>query len=439
MRVAVLALIVAACGDNQIPNDPLYVAASGSRLKLQWYLYQDGTKALETAAFYDAIFHERCTRTEWIDGVTRCTPIADPTVFIDSECMMEVGRASTAEEPEFFLGSDRVGDKSLAVRLHRAGALRDVPAQFYERRDDVCTRIPEPTTFQYFELGIGLDPNGLQEVWPDEIVDERLGLQILASTEGLAAPIGFRDHALEVDCRPEKLLDGSTACVPTSGVVAEHFTDWRCESPVVAASEPPRAVVVNDRYGCPSYHGAGDELPAKTMLFRRTGTTCERVPSQRAYRVGAPLDLARVERVAERHERRRLQRITVRTGELLTVDDRLFDHSTRSECESYGNGELAICVPANTLAGARLFANAQCTLEVFIADVPAVQCITSTFAVVDDKSIHLIDRAYTGALFTADLAGNCRPRTTPVGHVPHVLGPPVPLETFVGGVVFSER
>jgi hypothetical protein len=123
MRAAVWVLLVAACGDNGIPRDPLFTGLSGSRIKLQWYLYQDGARQLETAAFYDARLHTRCEPKHFVDGVYRCAPIADTTVFRDRECTpeSELGTATSVRTPKYFVGHDRIDGELRAARLLRAG------------------------------------------------------------------------------------------------------------------------------------------------------------------------------------------------------------------------------------------------------------------------------------------------------------------------------
>jgi hypothetical protein len=164
----------------------------------------------------------------------------------------------------------------------------------------------------------------------------------------------------------------------------------------------------------------------------------------RAYRIGDVLDLAPLERTVE-ETGRRLARITVRSGALHTLDLRLHDSATRGECTHVGNGELAVCVPTTATTGIELFANDRCGLEVLVTELPRTTCTRSSFAVVttDDLekpiSIHAIGMPYQGALYTLDFAGQCRLRPTPSDVIVHTLGPALPLGTFVGGVVFSER
>lgn len=442
MRLVIAGYVVLiACGDNGIPHDPVFSGLSGSRIKLQWYLYQDGARQLETAAFYDARLHVRCEPKLWSDGVTRCAPIADSTVFRDAECMLEVGHTISMRTPKYFIGYDHRDGELRATRLLRAGARLDLaPPTFFAWRDGVCEPTSEPVAFSYFEATEQVDVGVLAEVWPEQVEGERLALQVLASHEGLSAPTGYHDRALDVACRPELRPDGSSACVPTAAVPAVHFADPYCEVRLFVGLAPPRALRIPDANGCTLYHAAGREHAS--LVYRREGTTCVRVilqPGEHAYQVGDPLALAAVERTVEDDADRRLQRIAIAAGPMRTLDDRLYDTATRSECRSYGNGELAVCVPTNAATATRLFANDKCGRELLVADLPRVQCSPAAFAVADAMSIHAIGARYTGTLYTLDAVGQCKVRPPVPDHVPHVLGPPIPPTTFVAGVVFSER
>src|SRR5687767_4599002 len=106
MRVLIYALVLAACGDNALPQEPLFAGLSGSRIKLQWYLYQDGARELDTTAFYDAGLHARCAPLKWGDDTLRCVPPADDTVFTDADCTTEIGRSINTRPKTHFIGYD---------------------------------------------------------------------------------------------------------------------------------------------------------------------------------------------------------------------------------------------------------------------------------------------------------------------------------------------
>ena len=70
MRWAIL-LALAACGDD-VRREPSAAPVSGSRLKLEWYFYGDGSREPNPEAFYDTLIHGRCTPRLWSDGEERC-------------------------------------------------------------------------------------------------------------------------------------------------------------------------------------------------------------------------------------------------------------------------------------------------------------------------------------------------------------------------------
>ena len=441
VRVLLL-LLVAACGDNQLPQQPLFDGTSGERLKLEWYLYQDGARQREAAGFYDAKLHTRCAPARWADDVTRCTPLGDPAVFVDADCMLEVGRKLGERRPKHFIRYERIAGELRPAGVLAAGdVVATVPTTFYERRDGACVQIGEQPNVAYYDVGEPIEPERMVEVWPEQIAGERLSLRTLVASEGLVAPMGLRDEELGIDCRAEQRGDGTTACVPEDVIAAQHFADPFCEEPVaVTLDEPPPAIAVADTAGCSSYRALATEHTGQ--LFRRDGATCVqvlRMPGERAYVAGAPLALASLDRTIEALPGRRLQQITLAGGGLLLLDGLLHDTATRTDCRHAGNGELAVCVPTTTLTGARVYANARCGRELLIADVPEVACEPSAFAIVDDLAIHAIGSAHDEPLYVLDAAAQCRPRPRPPGTVPHVLGPALPLDTFVAGVVFSER
>jgi hypothetical protein len=65
-----LALALAACGDNQVT-----ITSSGSRLRLSWREYDDGSRTLVRGELWDAERQEVCVPERWPDGETYCKPV----------------------------------------------------------------------------------------------------------------------------------------------------------------------------------------------------------------------------------------------------------------------------------------------------------------------------------------------------------------------------
>ena len=69
-RGLLVVLGIVACGDNTL-HDNVFTAASGSRIALQLYRYDDGTEQTEPNEMYDKDQHTLCTAQRWIDGIVR--------------------------------------------------------------------------------------------------------------------------------------------------------------------------------------------------------------------------------------------------------------------------------------------------------------------------------------------------------------------------------
>jgi len=446
MRLLVALIALAACGDN-LPFEELEEARSGTRLKLEWHLYEDGTQQLAPDAFYDAHLHARCTPAPWSDATIRCVPEGGDTVFTDAACTSELGRAH-GRAPRFFVGRDLIAGAAIAARVYRAGSrLETPPAARFERRDGACTAAAsEPDGATYYALGAAIDGAGLVEVVHTDLGDAPLGLRLRTTVDGLRAPLGFIDRALGVACRPEDRAGGA-ACVPVDAVAATAFADADCEEPAVivdiaaepTASAPAYAFTGVD--GCAAYHAVGAELTA--IPFQRVGEACVRMPAtMRAFGLGAPLALPAIARTIEDTPTGRLRRIVLTAGELRGYDPRLFDTATRAECERHPFAYGSRCLPAHAPSALRLFANDRCGHEVAIAEVARTPCAPVAFAIArgeGDATVHAIGAPYTGPLFAQDGAGACIAHTTPADRVPHALGPALPPDVFVAAIPFSER
>src|SRR5215212_4982541 len=91
VRAIALAVTCVACGDNEVRERP-FDAASGTRLRVERYLFDDGTTLPAATGFFDAELHVRCTPQPWLDGTTRCVPEAEDALFLDSACATAFGR-----------------------------------------------------------------------------------------------------------------------------------------------------------------------------------------------------------------------------------------------------------------------------------------------------------------------------------------------------------
>ncbi|CAN5892595.1 hypothetical protein BH11MYX3_BH11MYX3_19610 [soil metagenome] len=445
MRALVVLIVLAGCGD-QIHQEVVEDAVSGTRLKVVWTFYGDGSRQPETDAYFDIDLPARCAPVLWRDDVDRCAPTADEAFYVDALCTETVGRADVITKPSFFIGYDFVGTHRLPARLYRAGPPTDAITTIYERVDGEC-RGPFQTTAEvpYFELRDETHGENLVELRDSELgaEDDRIGVLVRTSADGLRVTLGLHDRVLDVPCRASSRPEG-TVCKPAIGV-AHQYIDSACEQPaiVVFGNEPVGPVLARgDSAGCPAYFSPGPMISGP--VYQRVGTTCSRVvldPLERAYPLGAPLALPILERTVEARPGPRLQRIALASGSLAFYDERMFDTATRGDCERTPFEDVTRCVPSSALPVVRLFTEG-CALEIPVAEVPEQTCEPITFAVGLTEEIKpelraIGDRA-SSALFTGG-PGACTPYVAPAGTVPHLLGPALPEDTFVGGHVAGER
>ncbi|MEO7096748.1 MAG: hypothetical protein ABI175_26050 [Polyangiales bacterium] len=444
MKRAAILLGLVACGDD-VRRDPPAAPVSGTRLKLEWYFYGDGSREPNPDAFYDTLIHGRCTPRLWSDGEERCAPEADQAVYTNAACTELVGRADVITKPAFFLGFDQIDGERLPARLYYAGPVTTAPASIYERIDGQCAG-PRftPSDAMYFELNGETQAAGVVALRDRDVTaDDRLDMQLRETDDGLYLPLGLRDRTLDVACRAAE-RPGGAVCEPTFASGAFYFADPDCSVPAlgIPLSQPaPAIATATDGDGCTAYHAVGEGLP---VLYARNGASCQPVPTGaqlRGYALAAPIALAPIERTVVVDRAHRLQQIVIAAGTERLLDDRLYDTATRLDCRRAEFDDAVRCIPAATIQATSLFAPG-CTLQVPVAELPERTCTPIGFATTfsDDGVLQLRaigDRPTTPlySLFT----GNCAPYVPPAGRVVRTVGPPIPTETFVGGHAAGER
>jgi hypothetical protein len=442
MRVAMISLALAACGDS-LTRDTVLEPTSGTRLKLEWYLFEDGTQQVEPRSFYDTEMHARCEPRTFVDGTTRCLPFADEALYIDATCENVVGRVTTPAdiEPTHFIGYDRVAGALLPARVYAATQPREPVTELYERIDGTCEGpFATATDLTYYDLGVAYDVLALHE---GTVEGEQIAARLQLTDDGLRLPFELQDRARQAPCRPELRTDGSVVCAPTTAVLATLFADASCTTAVVAvdpSSPPPEAAARLGPSGCTTYHAVG--APYEGPRYEMRGERCTRLAADEllAFEVDAALDLPLLERTVEDEPRRRLQRITLTDGDFIVVDDRLYDSAIRTECRREVIAHNARCLPATTMPVLSRF-QPGCTLELQIAEVPRHTCAPVTFATATTElgsELHAIGAPLAAPVF--ELAdAQCRPYAARADHVLHALGPALGPDAFARGVRYGER
>lgn len=442
MKRVAMFLALAACGD-ELRRPPPPVPVSGKRLKLEWFFYGDGSQAPNSAAYYDTQIHGRCTPQRWVDGELRCTPVADMAMYTNAACTELVGRADVIGKPRFFLGYDMVAGEQLPARLYYAGAMTAAPSVVYERIDGACVGPrSSPPGATYFEVSGETQPAGVVALRDRDVsADDRLVMVLRETDDGLYLPLGLRDRAFSLDCRAAERAGGAV-CEPVGVRETSYFADRDCTRPalgVVLGSPAPPLVRVPGAGGCAAYHEVGADLPA---LYARTPSGCYPAGSAlRGYALGPEVALAPLEREIAEAPRHRLQQIAITAGTARLLDDHMFDTATRLDCRRETFEDAVRCVPAATTPALVLYA-AGCTRPVLVAELPEATCQSIEFATsISDEGV-LEVRALgerVGGVLYSGATGACLPYASPPGTVLRAVGPPIPIDTFVGGHAAGER
>jgi hypothetical protein len=451
VKRALVIICLAACGDNR-PRIQELEPTSGTRLSIEQYQFDDGTRLVQPTAFYDRRMHARCTPQEWIDGVIRCVPDAEVAFYREDTCVTLFGVGNAIEHATHFLASDTRDDLSVwPARAFEANGRFDEPvATGYVKRGTSCNPvgIPQLETTTYWNLGGETGGEDLVPITEREIGDGRLGLAVRESDDGALVPLGFVDHDLGVPCAPAP----SGACEPTTAPISEVFADNTCTQPaILVGNDEPVPPVAGRRGsdGCRVFHTV--ETTQAARAFRDTGGGCASVATgQRVLPLGAPVELPLVTRTIDDAPKRRMQRITVplsladRDDDVQVVTTRVFDTATRTECELRQSGDPIKhplrCLPTALAPIVRLF-QPGCIVERRFAEVPAVGCEPFAFAMHDTGEtleIHAIGDPFDGTAYTIQFGG-CTPYTPSAGTSLFLVGPLLPADAFVGAVPFGAR
>jgi hypothetical protein len=444
MRYCALLVMLVACGDNQERAVP-FDAVSGTRLRVERYMFDDGTSLPAGTGYFDGDLHVHCVPTAYVDGAVRCVPVAEDALFSDAECVTAIGRGMLITKPSYFVGHETVRQDemtlvSLPAHVYRAGEPIAAPGEYYERVDGMCLGpMPTPSDYVYYQLTGEVDVVELHE---SIVGDDRLSLRVRTSTDGSITPLAIFDRELMADCEPAARTDGPAVCEPVYAPTANLFADATCAQPAVAIIGSPQPLVarLEPVSGCPTYRALGAELT--TPLYRLEGTACvgvARVPLVHYYPLEGEATLAPLERTVEASARR-LHRIIAATDSLVAYGQRLVDTATRAECARYPIGEIERCLPTNTVDGLPLFALG-CTQRLRGTQAPVRSCDRPQIAVstADEAHASTIGDLTNQAVYTTALDGTCRPYRPPLDQELRALGPPLPDDTFLAARPYGER
>jgi hypothetical protein len=442
MRFGVLLVMCVACGDD-VPREVPFDATSGTRLRVERYLFDDGTTLPAATGFFDTDLHVRCTAQTWVDGVTRCVADAEDALFKDPTCMTAVGRGMRITKPHVFVGHDVVDGVALPSHIYRAADPVTAPGQYWQQIDGACTG-PFFTPSDYTYYAIESEASPPVELSETTVGDGRLALRVRKSTDGAATPLAVFDRELQTDCEPSARTGDQGVCEPIGAAIASYFADAECTQPAVAISmsvSPQPLVARIDHPGaCSTYHALGADLAS--TIYRLDRGNCfaiVRDPSVHYLPLVDEAALPAIERTAEESPRR-LHRLRIADDDLLAYGDRVIDTAIDGECARVLLGDVERCMPTSTLTALDMFAPG-CAQRVRVTQVPTSACQTPEFAAsfTDHIELSAIGDATTEIVYRPAADGTCKPYSPPAGYELRALGPPLPDDTFLAVHPFGER
>jgi len=376
--VVIVVVVVAACSGGNVtiidgpgPDtgsgsgvDPNEGARSGSRLKLTWVNFTDGTR--QWNSFYDAERKEGCyPYPAWIDGKVYCTPDSNGSVvYTDASCTQKVGQVyddpSCATTPPTYLLEWRYGFcESSPAHLYLRGSQVSVASYYTRNYDGTCGGPYTDTQELYYQLGAEVSPTSLVEVTTSApAASSRLGEVFWQSADGMQLPTRLHDSQLNTDCYPETFSDTAQTgiCMPTTAWYASDFHDGGCTQPVVGLDhtcaapgfadyrptnacglDPPRlAQISGTAPSSPLYYWSGTSCTSETASTSYT-----------YYALGADVSAAQVTRVYDAAASHRIQLVHYTTSDGLHYRDySLYDSAKGAECypTSLPDGTI-VCLP----------------------------------------------------------------------------------------------
>lgn len=414
----VLAVELAACGGSTPPTandaetadagidagDPGIGAQSGSRLKLRWHEYEDGTRVwlpvwpgTTYQPYFDAQLNENCAAATWADGNVYCTPeVLTAYDYSDPQCTIPIvsGSGSGCTPPPGY-GATREPASCYDLfqgpisRVYRLSKLA-VPYRRYQRSSNgTCTDMGLANTEAYGGVTEVRSTDLVRITETDSIGSGDFGVRYLQSMDGFRVPWMLHDNTRDFDC---DLQSGhgevSATCLPRMerpSPIRVLYGDQQCSQPLVQSSADcavPDFGYLSTTTNCwnnsATYYKVGSTV-APDSVYGYDPSACElqaQSPTQVSYST-SPLSPGTVARAPQMIADHRIHVVQVTTAQVSYPDDSavsasLYDSMLGTECQTMlaSDGSLR-CVP-KTIAQPSvnsLFADASCLTSIDLHSV----------------------------------------------------------------------
>jgi hypothetical protein len=375
--VALLPLIALACSPHTSPNSDAPVsssgdggtnandgATSGTRLKLTYYAFTDGTT--QWFGLYDSERKENCGPFDgtWPDGNTYCVPDwSGSVVYSDAGCTLpeadEYTSSTCAGTMQLYVLDetyDSCSEEYLPAHLYRVGSANGATSYYYKDSSGGCTQYSVDQGFEVvYSISSEVNTSDLvQLTLSPPTTGGPVGVRSWTSSDGAALPIMLHDTTSNLDCSPEYYGDNATnaTCAPTAAFDAYLDHDNQCLDPTLdmtsTCSAPGFAYTYPSGNSCPTdletYYAVGAKL-ASPSLYESFGTTCSsESPSTGTsyYGLGSALQLTTLQRAPDTDAGHRIQLIHYGDSASLHYRDPTY---------LYDSQEQAVCVPEQLADG----------------------------------------------------------------------------------------
>jgi len=457
-------------GDGGVdPNDG---ARSGSRLKLTWYVFTDGTR--QWSGMYDSERKEYCSPyySAWTDGNVYCTPEhGGSLVYTNATCTtraMQVYVDSLCPQPppKYLLDYVYGACSSQPAHLYQRGAKIAVSTYYYKNSNGTCGAANTAQSYDaFYALPAEIATTDLVQLTLGAPQGTgRLGVRSYESYDGMRFPWLLHDSAIDADCSPSYYSDTATTatCAPYNARYAAYNHDAACVQPELAIDKtctvPQYAYTFPDT-SCPydqeTYFAVSSQL-ASSPLYYSSGTTCTATTpsaSNNYYALGQQLNAMPLARGADTDPTHRIKLVHFTDQDGLRFRDpyAVYDGQKATNCypETLPDGTIR-CIAYGGYVDT-YYTSSSCATPVDVVEVysgPA-SCMAPTVPKYARKyvspapgtctystEVHAITTAHTSPVYTG-VPGSCSVYT-PFEAKLYNVGPIVPVTDFVGATIVAD-
>ncbi len=443
-------------------------AVSGSRLKLTWFNFADGTRTWNS--FYDAQRKENCSLySGWAGGGTFCVPDWGGNIFYnDAGCAQPVDAVyhdpSCLQTPPTYVidGSD-VGCTYEPQHLYLRGPQLTITG-YYERFSDGSCGGPYTGGYDFYQLGAEIPTSELVEITLGAPTTAgRLSTRFYQSTDGMKVPASVHDAMLGTDCYPESYGDNATTatCQPST-YGSFYYHDAACTQPeldVPTTCAVPQYMSTTPTTACPAdppnIYTLGQQLASSPLYYPSTGSCVSTTGStdEHYYQTGMPVNIATMARIADTTPGHRIELVHFTTTDGLKFRDYVV-HDVQEDADCYPtqlpDGTIR-CVPYGGYVDS-YFSNAQCTAPLDVVPLstgpatcgqPAVPKFARKYVQPQpgtcqySTELHPVTTPYTGTVYYNN-GVSCAVLTTYQQKF-YSIGPAVPLTDFVSATLSTDQ